>query len=264
MELTGKTALVTGADSDMGRVIAIAYGRAGADVAVNYAADPGAAEEIRREIEGIGCRSIAVKADITHDEAVRAMVHRIAGIFGKIDILVNCAGVRDQEAQGSTGDDGERVFSLDLRSICLVTLHSVPLMIKQRSAGIVNVAPVHKDLTRSYCTAKAGLAMLTEVMSTELAPHRISVNAITPGVGGEQSPGILQECSDEVPWNPAGYPDAVADLAVHLASQPEDCVTGATFVIRPGCSRQKVQQSGNKWRISACSRSIDPYSRNMI
>lgn len=249
MDLVGKTALVTGANSGIGRAIALALGNAGADVAVNYVVNGEAAEEVRRQIEGVGRRCIAVKADISQADQVASMVGRTVAELGRIDILVNNAGVQVRKPfVDLTMDDWDRMLSVDLHGAFFVTLYAVREMVKGGSGRIINITSVHQTVPKPefapYCVAKAGVGMLTQVLSSELAPYKINVNNIAPGAIETpmnkdllENPDLLRKTIDEVPLGRLGRPEEVAAMAVYLASPEADYITGATFVIDGGLSQ---------------------------
>lgn len=253
MDLKDRVALITGGNSGIGKAIALAYGRAGADVAIDYVSGPDAAEDVRKQIEGMGRRAITIRADISQVEQVKEMVGRTVGELGRIDVLVNNAGLQIQKHFPElTPEDWDKMLSVDLRGTFLVTLYTVQEMIKRKFGRIINVTSVHQEIPKPYfapyCAAKAGVGMLTKTLAVELAPYKISVNSIAPGaIETPMNVDVLRDLEklrrvlSQVPWGRMGRPEEVADLAVYLASDAADYITGSTFVIDGGLIQQVVQ-----------------------
>ena len=253
MDLKDRVALITGGNSGIGKAIALAYGRAAADVAIDYVSEPDAAEDVRKQIEGMGRRAITIRADISRVEQVKEMVGRTVGELGRIDVLVNNAGLQIQKHFPElTPEDWDKMLSVDLRGTFLVTLYTVQEMIKRKFGRIINVTSVHQEIPKPYfapyCAAKAGVGMLTKTLAVELAPYKISVNSIAPGaIETPMNVDVLRDLEklrrvlSQVPWGRMGRPEEVADLAVYLASDAADYITGSTFVIDGGLIQQVVQ-----------------------
>ncbi|MHB0914022.1 MAG: SDR family oxidoreductase [Armatimonadota bacterium] len=251
--MEGRAALVTGGNSGIGRATALALGRAGADVAVNYVARPEEALAVCREIRCMGRRALPVEADISDPNQARAMVERTVAEFGRLDILVNNAGLQiEKPFLDLTLADWDKMLSVDLRGTFLVTLHAAREMAKRKFGRIVNVTSVHQEIAKPrfapYCAAKAGVGMLTKVLALELAPHRINVNAVAPGAIATpmnrdvlENPEKLARVRAQIPWGRLGTPEEVAALVVYLASDAADYVTGATFTIDGGLTEQVVE-----------------------
>jgi len=253
VQLQDKVALITGANSGIGKAIALRYGQAGANVAINYVTDPEAAEEVRRHVEDMGRCAITVKADISQVGQVRDMVGQTIDAFSRIDILVNNAGLQIEKAFPElTPEDWDKMTRVDLRGTFLVTLHAVQEMIKRKHGKIINVTSVHQEIPKPYfapyCAAKAGVGMLTKVLAVELAPYKISINNLAPGaietpinIDVLRDPEKLKRVLGQIPWGRMGQPEEVAEMAVYLASDAAEYVTGATFVIDGGLTQQVVQ-----------------------
>jgi len=253
VDLKDRVALITGGNSGIGKAIALAYGRAAADVAIDYVSGADAAEDVRKEIEGMGRRAITIRADISRVEQVKEMVGRTVGELGRIDVLVNNAGLQIQKHFPElTPEDWDKMLSVDLRGTFLVTLYTVQEMIKRKFGRIINVTSVHQEIPKPYfapyCAAKAGVGMLTKTLAVELAPYKISVNSIAPGaIETPMNVDVLRDLEklrrvlSQVPWGRMGRPEEVADLAVYLASDAADYITGSTFVIDGGLIQQVVQ-----------------------
>ena len=185
--LTGKTALITGGNTGIGRAVALAYADEGADVAIAWIAREPDAESLVREVEGRGRRALAVRADVTVEADVRAMVAAARERFGRIDVLVSNAGI--QKAQPITETslaDWDRMLAVHLRGAFLCCREAARLMIAQRSGRIVIVtsqlAYIGRPNYTAYSAAKGGLLTFTRALAQELAPHGVLVNSVAPGL----------------------------------------------------------------------------------
>src|SRR3954452_23750428 len=183
-DLRGKVALVTGASRGIGRAIAIALGRAGAEVAINYQSRTAAAEETRA---AIGCRSIAVQANVSVAAEVERMVRTVEELLGPVDILVNNAGIaRPQPIAEITEADWDEILSVNLKSCFLATQAVLPGMRERRWGRIINVSSVAAQVGGvvgpHYAASKAGMHGLTHYYAAHLAAEGIRVNAIAPAL----------------------------------------------------------------------------------
>lgn len=250
MQLAGKAAVVTGASSGIGRAIALALGREGAAVAVNYARDAEGADSTVKEIEDSGGRAVAVQADVSKVDDVKNLVGRAVKEFGRLDVMVNNAGVEYKMPFLETPfETWEKVIAVNLTGPWLGCQEAAKQMVAQGGPGrIINVSSVHEDLampTNSpYCAAKGGLRMLTRTIAVELAPHAITVNNVAPGAIEtpmdarlEQDPAQMDTLLSEIPLGRMGKPEEVASLALYLASDASAYVTGSTLFVDGGMIR---------------------------
>jgi len=251
--LSGRNALVTGASSGIGKAIALAMAEAGADLALDYIGDPTAEDDVARQIREMGRRAVEIEADISNGDQVRHMVHQAVEELGRIDILVNNAGLQIEKPFWElTPDLWDKMISVDLRGTFLVTLYTVQKMMESGGGRIVNITSVHQLIPKPnfapYCAAKAAVGMLTKTLGVDLAPHKININAIAPGAIATpmnkdvlDNPDKLKRVLSQVPWGRMGKPEEIASMAVYLASDAADYITGATFVIDGGLTQQVVQ-----------------------
>ena len=245
MRLSGTVALVTGAQQGIGRAIAVALAREGADVGINFLDDPAGAEGVAGEVRGLGRRAVLVRADVAHVAEVEAMVTTVAGTLGPPDILVNNAGVFPRvRFLEMTERDWDQVLSVNLKGSFLCAQAVARAMIAaNRSGAIVNISSsaVRGDpLGVHYSASKAGVVGLTRAMALALAPHRIRVNAIAPGLTDTRQPryGNTEEQlairAREIPLGRMAQPEDIASVAVFLATTDACWITGEMIHINGG------------------------------
>ncbi|AZR72748.1 3-oxoacyl-[acyl-carrier-protein] reductase [Anoxybacter fermentans] len=244
MNLNGKVAVVTGSSKGIGAAIALAYAKAGAEVAINYNRDKAGAEEIVRKIQAMGHKAKAYQADVSNPDQVKEFIDAVMNDFGKIDILVNNAGItRDTLLVRMKEEDWDRVMDVNLKSMFLCTKAVAKAMIKQRSGKIINITSVVGLIGNpgqaNYTAAKAGVIGFTKTVAKELGPRGIQVNAIAPGFIISQMTESLPEKVKEkmlssIPLGRFGKPEDVADLALFLASDKSDYITGQVFNVDGG------------------------------
>jgi 3-oxoacyl-[acyl-carrier protein] reductase len=234
-DLHGRIALVTGASRGIGRAVAIALGRAGAEVAINYQSRTSDAEETRA---AIGCRSIAVQADVSIASEVERMIRTVEELLGPIDILVNNAGIaRPQPIAEITEDDWEQILRVNLKSCFLVTQAVVPGMRARRWGRIINMSSVAAQVGGvvgpHYAASKAGIHGLTHYYAAHLASEGIRVNTIAPAlIDTDMVRANLNASPAKIPVGRFGTVDEVADVAVMLAGN--DYITGQTISVNGG------------------------------
>jgi glucose 1-dehydrogenase len=252
--LKGQKALVTGANSGIGRATAIGLGRAGADVVVNYVAGREAAEEVVREIESLGVRAYAHEADVSQEDQVVEMVSRMVDEFGTIDVLVANAGLqRDAAVVDMTMAQWQKVLDVNLTGQFLCAREAAKEFRRRgvvpevsKSAGkIISMSSVHQLIPWAghvnYAASKGGVMMMTETLAQELAPHKIRVNAVAPGAirtpinrSAWDSPEAEADLLRLIPYNRVGDPEDIATAVTVLASDLFDYVVGATLYVDGG------------------------------
>jgi len=248
-DLAGRTALVTGGSRGIGRGIALALGRAGADVAVNYVGNEAQAEAVVREIRGAGRRGLTVRADVSIRGEVEAMVNLVLREWGSIDILVNNAGILSFEPFLDIPEESwDRVLDVNLKGQFLVAQAVARHMVKRGRGKIINMSSIASGQVgigypniAHYTASKGGVIALTEVMALELSPLGVNVNAIAPGIIESDmtrdmvvDERVRAALAARIPKRRIGTPQDVAGLAVFLASDESDYCTGATFYVDGG------------------------------
>jgi len=237
-ELDGKVALVTGASRGIGRAIAIALAQAGADVAVNFVSREAEARKVCSEIQSLGRRSLAIKADVSVSSEVSTMVAQAEGELGPILILVNNAGIsRPQPLDQITERDWDEILTLNLKSMFLVTQAVLPGMRKQRWGRIINLSSVAAQLGGvigpHYAASKAGCLGLTHSYAALLAKEGITVNAIAPAlIETEMITSNPKARPDIIPLGRFGTVEEAADVAVMLVCN--GYITGQTINVNGG------------------------------
>lgn len=244
MTLENEVALVTGGSRGIGRAIAIALARAGAEVYVNYNASPQKAEEVCQEISKAGGRGFAVKFDISNVEETQTEVEKIVKEKKRIGVLVNNAGItRDGLLMRYSMQDWNDVLNTNLRGSFVTSQAVIRGMMKERKGSIIHVSSISGLVGNpgqaAYSAAKAGIIGLTKSMARELASRNIRVNAVAPGyistdmtdvLTEEQKTGMLAT----IPLGRVGAPEEIAHAVLYLASPASSYITGQTLVVDGG------------------------------
>lgn len=243
VDLSGKCALVTGGGRGIGREIALTLASAGADVAVSDI-DEETAKETSEDIKALGRRSLAIKADVSDSDSVSSMVSSFLETFGKIDILINNAGItRDTLLIRMKEADWDVVLNVNLKSAFLCCKEVTRPMMKAREGKIVNVSSI-VGITgnagqANYSAAKAGLIGLTKTLARELAGRSININAVAPGfiqtaMTDKLSEQDKQTFIESIPMKRIGLPKDVAHAILFLVSPLADYITGQVLTIDGG------------------------------
>jgi NAD(P)-dependent dehydrogenase (short-subunit alcohol dehydrogenase family) len=246
MRLNGKVALVTGAQQGIGRATAVALARDGADVGVNYLDDRAAAERVAAEIREAGRGAALVQGDVSRAGDAAAMVDQVARELGGLDVLVNNAGIFPRvDFLRMTEAEWDRVLEVNLKGTFLCAQAAARRMVDAgRGGAIVNLSSVAMrgtPLGVHYSASKAGVVGLTRAMALALAPHRIRVNAIAPGLTDTAQPrhghseAELVELGRQTPLEGRmARPEEIARVAVFLASEEAGWLTGQTLHVNGG------------------------------
>ena len=244
MQIEGKVAFVTGASRGIGRAIALTLDEAGADVAVNYAGNAAAAEEVAAEIRKMGRRALILQGDVSQTEAAAAMLDAVVAEFGRCDILVNNAGItRDGLLMRMKEEDWDAVLNTNLKGVFNCTKAALKYMMKQRSGKIVNIASVVGIMGNAgqanYAAAKAGCIGFTKSVAKEVASRGITVNAVAPGLIATDMTSVLpdkviEEMAAGIPLKRAGQPVDVAKAVLFLVSDDAAYITGQTLNVDGG------------------------------
>ncbi len=252
--LVGQPALVTGANSGIGRAVALGLARAGADVVVNYVTHPETADEVAHEIEGMGRRAIALKADVGNEDEVERMFADAIAHFGTLHICVSNAGLqRDSPFDTMTLEQWNTVIGVNLTGQFLCARaatrefkrRGVIPAVSQAAGKHICMSSVHQEIPwaghANYAASKGGVMLLMKSIAQELAPHFIRVNSIAPGAirtpintAAWDTDKAYADLMTLVPYKRIGEPDDIAQAAVWLASDAADYVTGATLFVDGG------------------------------
>jgi NAD(P)-dependent dehydrogenase (short-subunit alcohol dehydrogenase family) len=262
MRLAGKVAIVTGGGSGIGRGIALALAREGADVAIPDIQVINA-EKVAGELKGLGRKSFAMRTDVTSSADVKGMVDRTREVFGKIDILVNNAGLAGPTGMpftNNTEEDWDKTFAVNTKSVFLTCKAIAPYFIERKAGRIINIASIAGPLSSltmpPYSVAKQGVITFTRIVAKELAAHGVTVNAICPGVlwtafweklaahiaatnpafaGMTPRQVFEKRVTDIVPMKCEQTPEDIGNAAAFLASDEARYITGQAINVDGGC-----------------------------
>lgn len=247
ISLKQQRALVTGANSGIGRAVALALGKAGARVAVNYVVHPEAADEVVQAIRAAGAEALAVQADVSDHDQVVAMFATIDKAWGGIDLLVNNAGIDGDRAMGWEADPARwrHVLDVNLVGAFHCAREALTRMVAQKKGAVLNLTSVHEEIAwtgySAYTASKAGLSMLTKTLAQEAAPHGVRVVALAPGAiktpinkAVWSDPSTYADLLEKIPLNRMGTPEEIAAMAVVLLSDAAAYITGTTVFVDGG------------------------------
>jgi glucose 1-dehydrogenase len=247
IRLDGKRALVTGANSGIGRAIAIGLAQSGARVAVNFVSAPEKADEVLATIRAGGGEAIALQADVSDGAQVVAMFATLDQKWGGIDILVNNAGIDGGAAMGWEADPAKwrRVLDINLVGAFLCAREALRRMVAQKSGVVLGISSVHELIPWSgfsaYTASKAGMSMMVKSLAQEAAPFGVRVLALGPGaiktpinanVWGD--PKMYADLLQKIPLQRMGTPEEIAGMAVVLVSDAAAYITGTTIFVDGG------------------------------
>ena len=242
--LTGKIALVTGAGRGIGAEIARTFAREGAAVIINYNGSKERAEKVAAEIIAAGGKAETYQCNVADDAACKEMIDTCIKSYGRIDILVNNAGItRDDLLMRMSEEDFDAVIDTNLKGTFHTIRHMSRYFLKQKSGKIINMSSVSGILGNAgqanYSASKAGVIGLTKSVARELASRRSNVNAIAPGfIATDMTDAMTEEAKEKIaesiPFKRIGQPEEIAEMALFLASDKSDYITGQVFAVDGG------------------------------
>ena len=245
MDLKNKVAIITGSRRGIGKAIALALAKAGANVVVSDI-NLDDCNKVVEEIKAINGNALAVKADVSNPEDVSQMINLTTEKFGKVNILINNAGIYMQKSfTDVTEQDFDRILNINLKGVFLCSKAAVPEMIKQGKGKIINIASIAGQVgfanSSAYCASKGAIINITRELALELAQYKINVNAIGPGViETDMTKNLLKNKATKeallanIPLNRIGKPEDIANAALFLASDNSDYITGITLFVDGG------------------------------
>jgi 3-oxoacyl-[acyl-carrier protein] reductase len=245
MNLTGKTALITGASRGIGRAVTLELASKGASIVINYAGNEKAANEVKEIVnERYGQRAIIVKADVSKPEDVQRMFDEAVTAFGKVDILVNNAGItRDNLTLRMKEEEWDDVIDTNLKSVFLCSQKAIKLMMKEKYGRIVNISSVVGAMGNpgqlNYVASKSGVIGMTKTLAREVASRNITVNAVAPGfittdMTDELNDAVREALLNQIPLKSFGTPEDIANAVSFLVCDTGKYITGQTIHVNGG------------------------------
>jgi 3-oxoacyl-[acyl-carrier protein] reductase len=241
-----KTAIITGGGRGIGRAITLALAQRKIDVVVTYLTRRDVCEQTAADVRAAGCEALVVQADVTQRESVRWLLSTVTEKFGRIDVLVNNAGILQQKPFNTiTEEDWDTMLATNLKSVFLCSQEIMPVMVRQGGGAIINISSSGGQLggmlAVHYAVSKAGVISLTRSLARVGAPDRVRVNCVTPGlIETEMSEKEIhsevgqQKISREIPLRRAGLAAEVAGAVVFLASDESAYITGQSINVNGG------------------------------
>src|ERR1700735_4459558 len=240
-ELQGKVAIVTGGNTGIGKAVVLALAEQGASVLIDYVSNPQATEDLERKIADLGEVATAVEADVSKIADLQRMVDTALSAYGRLDIMVNNAGIETRTSiLDTTEDQYEKVLDINLKSAFFGTQLAAKQMIAQGEGGrIINMTSVHEDWpmpnNTAYCLSKGGMRMLTRTAGVELAPHNVLVVGVGPGAVATpittatmNDPAALKKLDDAIPIRRMAKPEEIASVVAFLAGEGASYMTATT------------------------------------
>jgi glucose 1-dehydrogenase len=253
MLLKDKTVIVTGGNSGIGEAIVLAAAAEGANLVIDYVAHPEETADLIDRIERAGGRAVGIQADVSQSDDLHAMVEKAVDAFGRVDVLVNNAGIETRQSLLETTEaDFEKVIAVNMKSAFFGSQAAAKQFIAQGDGGlIINISSVHEEWPMpgnvAYCVSKGGIRMLTRTAGVELAPHGILVVNVAPGAvstpinaSTEADPEKMRRLDAAIPLGRMAQSDEVADVVVFLASGKAGYMTSTTVTVDGGISQGSV------------------------
>jgi len=251
MSLKGKVAVVTGGNSGIGAAIVLELARQGAQIVIDYICHPEATDALEKQVAALGDQAVGVKADVSQVSDLQVLIDAAVKKFGKIDIMVNNAGVETRTSiLDTTEKQYEKVLQVNLKSAFFGTQIAAKEMIKQGKGGrIINITSVHEEWPMpgniAYCLSKGGLKMLTRTAGLELAKYNILVVGVGPGavatpinISTMKDPALMQRLDDYIPLGRMAKPEEIASIVAFLASDRASYITATTIFADGGMMHQ--------------------------
>lgn len=242
--LQGKCAVITGASRGIGREIAMKYAKEGANIVLNYRNSETEALQLKEELDKLGSDTLIVKANVSNFEEAEKLIKEAKEVFGRVDILVNNAGItKDNLIMRMKEEDFDSVIDVNLKGAFNCLKAVTPIMIRQKSGKIINMSSVVGVIGNAgqvnYCASKAGLIGMTKSLAREIGGKNINVNAIAPGFIDTDMTKVLSEdqkknIMSQVPLKRLGQAEDIANLALFLASNQSDYITGQVIHVDGG------------------------------
>jgi glucose 1-dehydrogenase len=253
MSLNGKVAIVTGGNSGIGQAIVLELARQHANLVIDYVSHPEATEALEEQVSELGSQSIGVKADASKLADLQMLVHKAVSTFGRVDVMVNNAGVETRTSiLDTTEDEYDRVMAINLKGAFFGTQLAAKQMIKQGGGGrIINITSVHEDWpmpgNTAYCLSKGGMRMLTRTSGVELARHNILVVGVGPGAVATQinlftmnDPAKLAQLNAAIPLGRMARPEEIAKVVGFLAGDDASYLAATTIFADGGIMHSSV------------------------
>jgi glucose 1-dehydrogenase len=253
MSLKGKVAIVTGGNSGIGQAIVLELARQGANVVIDYVAHPGATDALEQQVSELGDQSIGVEADASRLADLQMLIDKAVSAFGRLDIMVNNAGVETRTSiLDTTEDQYDRVMAINLKGAFFGTQIAAKQMIKQGGGGrIINISSVHEDWpmpgNTAYCLSKGGMRMLTRTAGVELARHNILVVGVGPGAVGTpinlatmKDPTKLAQLNAAIPLGRMAQPEEIAQVVSFVAGEGASYLAATTIFADGGIMHNSV------------------------
>ncbi len=250
MTLKGKIAVVTGGNTGIGKAVVLALAAEGANLVIDYVAQPEATEELEQKVAALGDRAVGVDADVSKVGDLQSLVDAAIKNFGRLDIFVNNAGIETRTSILDTNEQQyQLVLDVNLKSAFFGTQLAAKQIIAQGGGGrIINMTSVHEDWpmpgNTPYCLSKGGMRMLTRTAGVELAPHGILVVGVGPGAVDtpinretEQDPQKLQVLDKAIPLGRMAQPEEIASVVAFLAGEGASYLTATTIFADGGLMR---------------------------
>lgn len=253
MLLEGKSIVVTGGNSGIGKAIVLAMAKEGASLVIDYVAHEDATAQLIAEVEQAGGTAVGIEADITKSDDLHRMMQAAIDSFGRLDVLVNNAGMETRQSLLETTEaDYEKVMAVNMKSAFFASQAAAKQFIAQGNGGLViNISSVHEDWPMpgniAYCVSKGGMRMLTRTAGVELGPHGIRMVNIAPGAvdtpinaATTSDKDLLGKLEASIPLRRLAKPDDIAEVAVFLASGRASYMTATTVVVDGGIEQGSV------------------------